>query len=354
MVAEREQATAGMKDAISKGDLERLKRELAGTPPDLADRYDETLLMHAALAGNLDIVKYLVEIQGHDVNVKSLNEANALIRAALSGNLEVVRCLVEHGSELNAVESLRSRNADGYMVSFGWESHQGTALHAAIAMDALPIVEYLVTKGADPFLRSPRGHNAFEQAVRYARTPIIDYLAAKLDVSIGDQVIAAARLNQRVLQVLIEGRMAAFDFEDGVGMTPLMYALRDGDYEFLGPGPHPGSVNYRYDMAEYLLKKGADAQHRNACGQTPLMLAATHNDSALLSVLIQHGADPSARDEDGKQAIDYLNYPPEPPESWENAHMAWGYESAYVESIAQHLRDEMNKAGGSPTAQPEG
>lgn len=330
--------------AINEGDLEQLRVELFGKQPDLADQYDETVLMRAALSGKLEIVKYLVEELGYDVNARSLNEANALIRGSLSGSLDVVRYLVEHGSELNAVEVLKTRNAGGYSVLFGWESHQGTALHAAISQDAFPLVEYLVEKGADASIRSPRGHTAFEQAVRYARMPIIEYLARKLSIPLEEQVIAAARLNQGVLQWLIEEKEAVFDFQDPAGMTPLMHAIQSGDYEFLGPGPHPGNVDFMYNLAAYLLGKGANANHRNIRGQNPLMLAAARNDSALLTLLIGHGADPDARDAEGKQAIDYIQYPAEPPESWENAHEAWAYENDSVDRIAQSLRAQMKKS----------
>jgi ankyrin repeat protein len=347
--------TEAMKDAVNKDDVEALARHLKGKPADLADEFGETLLMHAALAGKQEIVKFLVETKKYDFNRKSLNKANALVRAALGGNLEVVEYLAERGVDLNANESLETVNACGYSVLFGWESHQGTALHAAIAIDSPAIVEYLVGKGADTGIKSPRGFTVFEQAVRYGRLPIIGFLVKKLRVSVHDQVLTAARLNENILKHYVDGEHAEFDFQDAEGMTPLMHAIKNGVYEFLGPGPHPGNVNYRCNIVGYLLEKGADANHRDARGRTPLMLAAFLNDSLLLSLLAEHGADPDARDGEGKQALDYIQYPEQPSESAENAYEAWCWENSSIETTAEQLRKLMKDRKKPPSTgeQPE-
>lgn len=54
----------------------------------------------------------------------------------------------------------------------------------------------------------------------------------------------------------------------------------------------------------YLLEAGADVSVRQAGGITPLMAAAQHGDEAIVRLLLDHGADPRAPDDQGWTALD--------------------------------------------------
>nr|WP_299868280.1 ankyrin repeat domain-containing protein [uncultured Hoeflea sp.] len=58
-----------------------------------------------------------------------------------------------------------------------------------------------------------------------------------------------------------------------------------------------------------LIAAGADVNAQNANGTTPLMYAKTYafrtGETEIMTTLIEHGADPLVRDNDGKTAADY-------------------------------------------------
>lgn len=81
---------------------------------------------------------------------------------------------------------------------------------------------------------------------------------------------------------------------DATGRTPLMIAARAGNLE----------------IARLLLAAGASPDKANAIGTTPLMYAKTHSfakgDTAVLELLLQHGADVNAVDGHGLTVLDYV------------------------------------------------
>lgn len=85
------------------GDVETLRRQLdKGVDPKVTDPYGMgyTVLMCAALGGNVESVKLLLD-KGADLS-KSKEGRTALMYAAAGGNLEIVKLLVAKGSDLKA------------------------------------------------------------------------------------------------------------------------------------------------------------------------------------------------------------------------------------------------------------
>ncbi len=79
--------------------------------------------------------------------------------------------------------------------------------------------------------------------------------------------------------------------EDSYGSTPLMKAV----------------TAHHLEIAELLLKMGADPDHRMASdlNQTALMLAATEGELDLVVLLLRYGADLDARDVQGRTPLNY-------------------------------------------------
>src|SRR5207247_778516 len=61
-------------------------------------------------------------------------------------------------------------------------------------------------------------------------------------------------------------------------------------------------------IAELLVDKGADANARSQTGEAPLHLAAAHGHTAMIELLLEHKADPSAKARPG--AFDSKNHTP--------------------------------------------
>jgi ankyrin repeat protein len=95
-------------------------------------------LHNAALSGNLEMVKWLVE-KGLNVNTKNKDDWYVIHSAARSGNLELVKWLNEHGANI-----------------FVKSNYDSTLLHVAAEKGHLQLVKWLVEeKGLD--VNAPNG-----------------------------------------------------------------------------------------------------------------------------------------------------------------------------------------------------
>ena len=84
--------------AIRSADLDTL-RHASANPAGVKDRLDTTPLHYAALYGNTESVRILID-RGADVNARNKSGATPLIYAAY--NFEKTRLLVEKGADVNA------------------------------------------------------------------------------------------------------------------------------------------------------------------------------------------------------------------------------------------------------------
>ncbi|OLC81617.1 MAG: hypothetical protein AUH72_08985 [Acidobacteria bacterium 13_1_40CM_4_65_8] len=91
-----------------------------------------TPLILAAQQGCAEVMEPLIKA-GADVNAKTANGTTPLMFAAASGNTNAVEVLLDHGADINAQESTRGLNA---------------AMFAA-ASDRAAVMDLLVTRGAD-------------------------------------------------------------------------------------------------------------------------------------------------------------------------------------------------------------
>ncbi len=151
---------------IGKSDLTGVKKCIDnGVDINLLDyEYGQTALMISSRAGNLDIVKYLVE-QGADLNILAESEWGwtALIEASFGGHIEVVKILVESGADIN-IQDVDSAS---------------TALMIASRLGNLDIVQYLVENGAKINVEDFDGKIIPVLNYTSEHQDIIDYLKSK-------------------------------------------------------------------------------------------------------------------------------------------------------------------------------
>ena len=97
-------------EATYDGDLQTVKQWVevhhANVNEGNEDDGDSTPLFAAASRGNTEIVRYLVERPGVDVNQATTDDGTApLMIAAQEGQLDIVRCLIQSGrANLNAID----------------------------------------------------------------------------------------------------------------------------------------------------------------------------------------------------------------------------------------------------------
>jgi ankyrin repeat protein len=109
----------------------------------------ETALMKASSCGHLEIVRFLVERGGANVNaVAPTSGMTVMLGASLNGHLATVRFLVERGGV-----GLNSRTVVGR-----------TALILASLNGHLETVRLLLQLGADKLATDLQGHNAIFHA----------------------------------------------------------------------------------------------------------------------------------------------------------------------------------------------
>ncbi|KAM5144995.1 ankyrin repeat domain-containing protein 16 isoform 3-T3 [Callospermophilus lateralis] len=119
----------------------------------------DTLLHCAARHGRLDILAYLAEAWGMDIEAANRDYKRPLHEAASMGHRDCVRYLLARGA---AVDSLKKAD---------W-----TPLMMACTRKNLEVIQDLVEHGANPLLKNKDGWNSFHIASREGDPLILQYL----------------------------------------------------------------------------------------------------------------------------------------------------------------------------------
>jgi ankyrin repeat protein len=233
---------------VRVNDLEAARLLLrSGAQVSLANRYGLTPLAIAAASGNASMIGLLLEA-GADANALDPAGETPLMGAARVGSLDAVRLLLDRGASVDATD----------------QTYQQTALMVAIRENHPEVVTLLIARGAAVNVRTRTG-----------RTPqwVLPNSVPGFGHGIG---IVRGGLPPRGLRAPIPG-----------GMTPLLYAARDG----------------RIDTTRILLDAGADIDRRDANDITPLIAAITNNHPDVARLLIERGADINAPDWYGRTPL---------------------------------------------------
>jgi ankyrin repeat protein len=319
--------TTALHWAVQADDLATVKQLIdARADVNASNRYAVTPLSVAATNGNEEMMAVLLAA-GADVNAALLEGETVLMTAARTGNPAVLGLLLERGADANARE----------------KGYGETALMWATAQNHATAVQRLVEGGADINARSavmkfakprtpitvlPRGgwtplmYAARQGSMEAARVLV----AAGADLNVrdpdGTTALLLAIINSQYdfAAMLIEAG-AAHDVSDETGMGPLyaavdMHALPWG---FGSPEPKRNEAKDSLDILKMLLARGADTNARLkrttlqrlhtpgdptlAAGATPFMRAAKSGDTTVMRLLLEHGADPLAVQENHTNAL---------------------------------------------------
>ena len=272
---------------IRAGELDRL-RQLSAHPVTVKDRLDTTPLHYAALYGNVESVRILLE-HGADVNARNKSEATALIYAAY--NFDKTRLLVEKGADVNAHSTsgmtplLVAVSVHGNLATVRYLLEKGADVKPAgpIGSDALQtaalkgdaeMVRLLLQKGADPQRKDMGGFTALLNAFS-----VTDPERVRMLVAAGSDTNAANTFAGKVKN----GPIAL------VHMTPVYLAAADAD---------PATI-------KTLLSAGAHPNEADGRKMTPLMLAVATDEPKLATIrqLIAAGAGVNAKDQNGESVL---------------------------------------------------
>jgi len=209
----------------------------AGADPKIANRHGVTPLELACINGSAAMIARLLDA-GVDPNSVNPSGQTALMIASRTGNPEAVQVLLDRGAAVNAQDTVA----------------QQTALMWAVTEDHAEAVRLLLSRHADVNART---------------------LVVETPPTTAGNLQGVGRAQNREKPV-----------PQG-GMTPLLYAARDG----------------RLEIARLLLAAGASVNQTEANGSTPLLLAIANGQVDVAKLLLEKNADVNAADGFGRTAL---------------------------------------------------
>ena len=295
----------------------------AGAQAGARTRYGATPLTMASLNGNAALVETLLKA-GADANTATPDGETVLMVAARTGVAAAVKTLLAHGANPNAIESHRGQSA------LMWASSEGH----------VDVVRALIGVGADVKLRSTQGWSALLFAARDGRMDVARALVdaggdpndslerpsggrggyARGSAGVGASTRGPSALSLAVGSLHYE--LAAYLLEKGAdpnaaneGWTVLhqLTWVRKPS-QVAGAGP-PGSGNMdSLELVRRLAARGADLNARmtrrgqvgtdlNMIGATALLMAARAADAPLMHLLGSLGADPMLVNDDNTTVL---------------------------------------------------
>jgi ankyrin repeat protein len=295
----------------------------AGANAKATTRLGAYMPLHlAAQAGAAGVLQALLE-SGAPVDAPTATGATALMLAARSGSVDAVRTLIDHGAKLDATETAQGE----------------TALMFAAAADRADVVRLLLEKKADARAttkiidlasltaapgeealqqsqqRQPQGGNAPATNAGGGRAAATPAAARPADLA---GVTRPYRYNELIGR---QGGLTALLFAVRQGAASTVEALVTGgaDINQVSPADQTSpllmaTINGHFDLAKYLLDRGADPNAASDAGATPLYAALNVQWAPkafypqpraylqqklsyldLMTALLDKGADPNAR-----------------------------------------------------------
>ncbi|MFN2445481.1 MAG: ankyrin repeat domain-containing protein [Vicinamibacterales bacterium] len=224
---------------------------------------------------------------GAAVGALTSTGATPLMLAAAAGSVEVVNRLIEAGADANAVDT----------------AHGETALMFAAALDRTEVVRALIAKGADvaatakvvdlaaltapgeeAFQASSRRPEPMPQAPETRQSPAREANASQPSTGAPAPAPAAPKQIPGVSRGFLyneligaQGGLTALHFASRQGAFNTVQALVDSgaNVNQVSPGDRMSplliaTINGHFDIAKYLLDKGADPNASSDAGVTPL------------------------------------------------------------------------------------
>ena len=223
----------------------------AGANPKAVNHDGASVLSLACINGNASMVDILLKA-GADPNERLSNGETPLMMAARTGSVDAMKVLLDHGADVNAKERLRGT----------------TALMWAAAQSHPAAIKLLIEHGADLSARS--------NPISKGRTAYLAPTPAERRRQGGEETLAEGT-GQRVGRGFGDSRL------DGGGLTPLIFAARQGSLE----------------SVKVLVEAGADINQTTQYGWTPLLTATQNRYYKVGAYLLDHGANPSVANKGG-------------------------------------------------------
>ncbi len=329
----------GARKNADQGEISRVQA-IIDSSPDLINAPDETgrnLLQTYAGKGNVEVIKLLLASgaavngikqpdltplhfaagNGHKAAVELLLSKGAKVDsvtgsgvtplhlAVLKGYELVAKVLLDSGANAKAAVTKDSGGAGD--LSYTVTAYQ-TPLHLACAAGYGGLVDLLISKGADVNAQDGNGMTPLTVAVAVNNEDMVKaLLAAHADPNVGRSSalnLAASRGSVPLLDLLVAhgAKLNLTDaLREAVGgnhpaaVSKLIQLKADPNAKFSNGEPLIFSALNSPELMRALLDGGANPNQRDSQG-LPLLARAIGNDSPVVELLLQHGADPNVQD----------------------------------------------------------
>lgn len=284
----------------------------------LTKEFGYSLLYLAVVTGNMELVSSMLLV-GADPNDSQSSHDSPLIKAIeleSPDRLEIVRLLIKHGANVNApgvsaksalhravarscadiVELLLINGAD---INIHLDADQCTPLWCASLWEREDMVRLLLKHGADVNLKcATTGSTPLDMAIRKGNMAIISSL---IDTGANPNLRGEAR-NPPLITAILSNPPRVFEI---VQLLLQHGATINATGEYWASPLHAAVEESPIELIEFLLKNGADVNHRSQMnGMTPLMIATDRKNTSIINLLLAYGSDPHIQDNDGKTALD--------------------------------------------------
>ena len=240
---------------------------------------------------NVQVVKLLLK-HGANVNAVCSKGETALYRACESRQVKVVQLLLDAGADVNLTTSqaypLIVACTVDCLAQFGLvflHDHDDDDVEKAQISSSVAVIRLLLESGANVNSKCPTGGTALHRAIHSGLTDAVRLLL-EVGADVGDYIesstehpliIACSQGSAQILDLLLQ-RSTKSNFS-----SPLT--------NLLDIAVEKGFI----DVADVLIKHGADVNKATPDGKTALVIAYERRNFAAVELLLRSGADPNVK-----------------------------------------------------------
>ena len=243
------------------------------------------LLYKYSYEGNKKLVKSLLETAKDGFRFDEFDDDNnnVVMYAVKGGNIETVKYLIKLGASVNYHNNLGI-----------------TPLGLAVRKNHYVMVKAMLDVGANVNIKDGEGNTPLFDAVKENNDLLIKLLIQNganvlIKNNVGDTILhlmAQDQSSQFIMQKLLDTNRLNVNVKNKLGKTPLYIAIEQ----------------YKNNIVDFLLKKGADFNIADNSGKNAIMYAAAVGNKEVLRVLIARGGNFTAVDNGNKTALDYAKF----------------------------------------------
>lgn len=298
-------------------------------------------LKKASSEGKAEIARYLLSV-GADPNAKEYYGVTPLLMASIYGCLETVKILCDAGARILPAEVVRESPMSSVIGFLSVPPEEEALIGVLLFLEKRARAEArdMEDRAEERRINETAALRAeLEETRERARITLENALAEKYEALSGDFGVLsgmlyedARRLDSSRIETIarLNPNVVGARYHEGNSLLHFLAGRSEKDVE--------GKID---EMAETLIRLGADVSAVNEQGYSPLHLAANRGWRAgLVRILIAAGADVEIRDALGFAPIDYIR--------------TRGVREAYDEALAVREARKTSLGGSSPDDSSEG